>query len=116
MTMSTQNNNNRFFSVKRTITFFFLLLAGTIQVCLAASDPVHVLLLNSYHTSMDWTDGETAGVGEVIQRDGRPVVLHVKHMDTNRLADDTHFDHLRRLFAYKYRNIHLAAILSTVNE
>jgi len=82
----------------------------------SAADKVHVLLLNSYHAGMDWTDGETTGVREVLKHDGRDVLLHIEYMDTKRLADATHFENLRQLLAYKYRNIRLAAIIATDND
>jgi len=101
------------------IALFLLLLVG-VGVCVAEAGPpadkTHVLLLNSYHAGMDWTDGETAGVREVLQSAGRNVLLHIEYMDTKRLADDVHFENLRRLLAHKYRNIRLAAIIATDND
>jgi PAS domain S-box-containing protein len=79
-------------------------------------DKTHVLLLNSYHYGMDWTDGETAGVREVLEKSGRPIELHVEYMDTKRLSDETHFGNLRQMLAYKYRNTRFAAILATDND
>ncbi|MFA6063601.1 MAG: PAS domain S-box protein [Gallionella sp.] len=76
----------------------------------------HVLLLNSYHQGMDWTDGETAGVREVLNQSGRLVDLHVEYMDTKRLNDETHFENLRQMLAYKYRNTQFSAVLATDND
>lgn len=81
-----------------------------------AEQATHVLLLNSYHYGMDWTDGETEGVREVLVRSGRPVELHVEYMDTKRLSDETHFDNLRQLLEHKYRNTQFSAVLATDND
>jgi PAS domain S-box-containing protein len=81
------------------------------------ADPVvHVLLLNSYHAGMDWTDGETAGVREVLAGSGRAVELHVEYMDTKRLSDETHLGNLRQLLEYKYRDTRFSAVLTTDND
>lgn len=79
-------------------------------------EKAHVLLLNSYHYGMDWTDGETSGIRQVLEQSGQPVELHVEHMDTKRLSDETHFGNLRRLLEYKYRHTQFAAILATDND
>jgi PAS domain S-box-containing protein len=94
------------------------LIALSMGMATAASDGEkrHVLLLNSYHFGMDWTDGETAGVQEVLGKSGRPVELHIEYMDTKRLSNETHFDNLRQLLKYKYQNIRFSAILATDND
>lgn len=97
------------------IVLVMLLAAGVVEASPSAVKP-HVLLLNSYHAGMDWTDGETAGVREVLQSAGPDVLLHIEYMDTKRLADDVHFENLRRLLAHKYRNIRLSAIIATDND
>jgi two-component system sensor histidine kinase/response regulator len=97
----------------------FLLLPLLFMGLVAAAsggEKTHVLLLNSYHYGMDWTDGETAGVREVLEKSGRAVELHVEYMDTKRLSDETHFQNLRQLLEYKYRNTRFAAILATDND
>ena len=70
------------------IALFLLLLVG-VGVCVAEAGPpadkTHVLLLNSYHAGMDWTDGETAGVREVLQRDRKSTRLNSSHEDLSRM-------------------------------
>ena len=82
----------------------------------SGGEKTHVLLLNSYHFGMDWTDAETSGVREVLEKNARSVELHVEYMDSKRLADETHFENLRQLLQYKYRNTRFAAILATDND
>lgn len=75
----------------------------------------HVLILNSYHPGMDWTDGQIAGVREGLDRtDG--VQFYIEYMDAKRLTDQVHLDNLRRLFSHKYRTVPLSAIVSTDND
>ncbi|MDD5298149.1 MAG: PAS domain S-box protein [Rhodocyclaceae bacterium] len=79
-------------------------------------ETAHVLLLNSYHYGMDWTDGETVGVREGVEKSGRLIELHVEYMDTKRVSDETHFGNLRQLLEYKYRRTRFAAVVVTDND
>jgi PAS domain S-box-containing protein len=93
-----------------------LLLTGLAVSAAWGQERRQVLLLNSYHQGMDWTDGEVAGIQEVLKGSGAPVELHVEYMDAKRIADDTHTESLRQLLEYKYRDTRLAAILTTDND
>ena len=79
-------------------------------------EKTHVLLLNSYHYGLNWTDDETKGVREILDKSERAIELHVEYMDTKRLADETHFRNLRQLLEYKYRSTKFAAIIVTDND
>lgn len=75
----------------------------------------HVLILNSYHQGMDWTDGQIAGVRESVDR-MEALQFHIEYMDAKRLTDAAHLENLHRLFSHKYRSIRLDAIVSTDND
>lgn len=81
-----------------------------------AEETAHVLLLNSYHNGLDWTDNEISGIREVLAGSPQPIELHYEYMDTKRIADATHFANFRELLAYKYRSTRFAAILTTDND
>ena len=100
----------------RFLSFVALLLFLIVPASLAAGDKAHVLLLNSYHKGLQWTDEETRGVTEVINKSGYPIELHIEYMDTKRLADTTHFDNLSRQFGHKYRHTRFNAIITTDND
>ncbi|MBP6655401.1 MAG: hypothetical protein KA182_11115, partial [Propionivibrio sp.] len=89
-------------------------LAGVFLFRPALGD-THVLILNSYHPGMDWTDGQIAGVREALDRtDG--VQFYIEYMDAKRLTDQLHLDNLHRLLAHKYQAVPLDAIVSTDND
>ena len=89
-------------------------LAGVFLFRPALGD-THVLVLNSYHPGMDWTDGQIAGVREALDRtDG--VQFYIEYMDAKRLTDQLHLDNLHRLLAHKYQAVPLDAIVSTDND
>lgn len=75
----------------------------------------HVLILNSYHQGMDWTDGQIAGVRESVDR-MEALQFHIEYMDAKRLTDAAHLKNLHRLFSHKYRSIRFDAIVSTDND
>ncbi len=101
-------------------SFRFFLLVPLLFVGLISTawgqEKAHVLLLNSYHYGLDWTDDETKGVREVLEKSGRAIELHVEYMDSKRLADEVHFRNLHKLLEYKYRNTRFAAILVADND
>lgn len=93
-----------------------LLLTAMLFATAQAASNKQVLLLNSYHQGMDWTDGEIAGLKSSLDKSDLPVELHIEYMDAKRLVDQTHVDNLRRLYAHKYRSIGLSAIVVTDND
>ncbi len=102
----------------RTFRFLLLILwlfTGLMTDALG-QEKTHVLLLNSYHYGLDWTDSETKGVLDVLDKSGRDIELHVEYMDTKRLEDDVHFSNLRKLLDYKFRNTRFSAILVADND
>ena len=91
-----------------------LFIALALRPTLALAEQ-HVLVLNSYHQGMDWTDGQIAGVRAAIAEPDA-VQFHIEYMDTKRLTDAAHLENLYRLFAHKYRTTRLSAIVSTDND
>jgi diguanylate cyclase (GGDEF)-like protein/PAS domain S-box-containing protein len=97
------------------IILFFIVYFSSPDVVFAAPRQ-QVLVLNSYHFGMGWTDSQIAGVRSELAARGMNPELHVEYMDTKRLNDTMHFDNLRALFAHKYQNTHFDAIVATDND
>ncbi|MEQ1667066.1 MAG: ABC transporter substrate binding protein [Sulfuriferula sp.] len=99
----------------------YLLQLLLLSCCLAATATqaaarAQILVLNSYHAGMDWTESQVAGVSEVLSSQSVPARLHIEYMDAKRFTDTTHFENLRQLFAHKYANTHFDAIVATDND
>ena len=62
--------------------FLLCLLQGGYTPTLDASPRQRVLLLNSYHQGLSWTDGITAAVTQAFE--GEPIELHVEYLDSKR--------------------------------
>jgi len=107
---------NAFFVLSRIARVVLIVYSAMLFVPLRAAATDQVLILNSYHQGMDWTDGEVAGLKSRLDRLNRPVELHIEYMDAKRLMDQTHIDNLRQLFAHKYQSTRLKAIVVTDND
>lgn len=116
-------SNDGFFQIKadqaqlllhlyRLLPVFFLCLISAAW----GQENTHVLLLNSYHNGLDWTDNENAGMRDVLSKNAHPIELHVEYMDTKRLADAAHLVNFREWLETKYSKTHFDAILITDND
>ncbi len=97
------------------LLFISLLFMGPIPAA-SGQEQTHVLLLNSYHLGLSWTDDETSGVRSVLERSGLPIDLHVEYLDTKRLEDKKLIGEVRQLLDFKYRKTKFSAILVTDND
>lgn len=87
-------------------------------LCAEAFPSSAVLILNSYHQGMDWTDGEVAGIREVLGKSGQAgqTEFYVEYMDAKRVANPAQFAKLRQLLVARYASIKLDAIVTTDND
>ncbi len=78
----------------------------------------HVLVLNSYHEGLSWTDGIVKGIESVFKSEagGRDVELYYEYMDTKRYFGERYFQKLYDAYAEKYRKTHFDAVIVTDND
>lgn len=89
-----------------------LLLFGAVIVSqpVGAQDaPARVLVLNSYHHGMEWSDNELDGIQAVLSDD---VDLVIEYMDTKRHVTSTYLDEYTALFTRKYGDDTFDAIIT----
>ena len=60
-----------------------------------ASEPRHVLLLNSYDQRMSWVQDITRAVEETLKPEENGLILHVFNMDSKRYPSEAYFEGLR---------------------
>ncbi len=65
--------------------------------------PQEVLLLNSYHQGLQWTDNVVDGVQAFFSEKHHPVALQIEYLDTKRIDDPAYFDIVFNLFQHKFR-------------
>ncbi len=83
-----------------------------------ASSKKHVLILNSYHKGLSWTDNVVTGIESVLKTDseGRNVELHYEYMDTKRYYGEAYFRKLAETFAEKYRTERFDLVIVSDND
>jgi len=80
-----------------------------------AAGPRHVLVLNSYHQGLSWTDSLMEGIESVLGGDS-DLELHIEYMDTKRLYDEVHLQNLYEVYKYKYSQMRFEVVMVSDNN
>lgn len=80
-----------------------------------AAHPRHVLVLNSYHQGLSWTDSIMEGVESVLGGDS-DLELHIEYMDTKRLYDEVYLRKLYEVYKYKYSQMRFEVVIVSDNN
>ncbi|WP_024955974.1 sensor histidine kinase [Sulfurospirillum arcachonense] len=99
---------------KQLKIFLFTLLLSTSLY--SQNNTTHILLLNSYHQGMTWTDTITNEVIKNFVFPGSIYSLHIEYMDTKRIYNKKYLKSLADFYKKKYKSINLKLILSTDNN
>lgn len=75
-----------------------------------------VLVLNSYHKGLSWTDSIVNGIESVLVAGEKEIVLYFEYMDTKRHYDRKHLDGLNQYFEYKFRDTDFDVIIVSDNN
>ena len=76
----------------------------------------HVLVLNSYHKGLSWTDNIVKGIESLISTEGYDIELYFEYMDTKRYFDNQYFTKLFELYKQKYSKDKFDTIIVTDND
>lgn len=90
------------------------ILLGMASPFLHGTEPVRILLLNSYHKGYLWTDEITRGVEEVFPPG--QVDLHVEYLDTKRFFSPEYFNELSSLLELKHRSSSYDVVILSDNN
>ncbi len=112
-----------------------LILRGTLAVmcllvvvCISPGQPIaaqtstetprkNVLVLNSYHQGLSWSDNIVRGIKSVLDPDTQAVELYLEYMDTKRLVPDAaYYEHLYELYKRKYESVKFDVIIVADND
>ncbi|MDY0020295.1 MAG: PAS domain S-box protein, partial [Anaerolineae bacterium] len=114
-THHTLSPNGHFMSViPRLLLCFFIvsMMAGTAldrHPAVAQPDIKRVLILNSYHPGLSWSDGEMAGVQAALPDN---VELSIEYMDAKRISTPSYWRLLYETYALKYRYVPFDVIIT----
>jgi len=96
------------------------LLLGLIfpSTCPAASsqEQVNILILNSYHQGMKWTDDHVEGIIEKLSTPEQDRQFYVEYLDWKRYPYEEHLADLRNYFRSKYGNNKALDLIITTDD
>jgi PAS domain S-box-containing protein len=72
-----------------------------------------ILYLNSYHNGYAWSDQILEGIRQALDKSAVPYDLQIEYMDTKRFSEQGMAATLERLYAEKYRDTALDAIIAS---
>jgi len=75
-----------------------------------------ILILNSYHKGLSWTDNIVVGIESVLRGEGKDIELYIEYMDTKRYYGEGYFKKLYESYAEKYGKIDFDAVIVSDND
>ncbi|HMK43977.1 MAG TPA: ABC transporter substrate binding protein [Dissulfurispiraceae bacterium] len=82
----------------------------------ASETKKQVLVLNSYHQGLSWTDTIVRGIESVIPPDGRNYEIDVEYMDTKRHLDQAYLRQLALTYKRKYEKSRFDVVIVSDND
>lgn len=74
-----------------------------------------VLVLNSYHSGMTWTDSLIAGIKSILNANTN-IDVYYEFMDTKRNTGPEYITKLYELYKYKFKNKHYDAVITSDDD
>ena len=93
--------------------FFLVLFSISL---LFANDVKHILILNSYHQTLSWSQDVLRAINDVLEPKKNNYILHIENMDTKRAHSKKYINQLKEIYKEKYKNIKLSLILANDNN
>ncbi|MGE4272131.1 MAG: EAL domain-containing protein [Desulfitobacterium sp.] len=78
----------------------------------AVQEPVNILILNSYHQGLQWTDDQTEGILQKLH-DSSKQIVYVEYIDWKRYPTADHLDNLFTNYKAKYEDKKIDMLLTT---
>lgn len=97
----------------------FLLLVFSLSfssLCYAQSEKKQILILNSYHHGLSWTDNIVKGIKEALKPFEKDIEYYIEYMDTKRFSAPQYEDRILSLLRNKYRNFKFHVIFVSDND
>ena len=93
--------------------FFIILFSFSL---LFANQIKHILILNSYHQTLNWSQDVLRAVYDVLQPEKNGYIFHMENMDTKRAHSKKYISQLKEIYKEKYKNIKFSLILANDNN
>lgn len=106
-----KNYKSIFFGFLLTI---FLLIISIQNLNVYSEDAPHnVLVLNSYHTGLSWTDAETEGILDILEQYDDSCTVFVEYMDWKNHPSEENLKNVYNNLKHKYSNKKIDVVITT---
>ncbi len=99
----------------KKILFLLFLLVLTAKTLLSA-EKNNILILNSYHKGLQWTDEIVEGIISGLDEYNQNSEIFVEYLDSKRFYDSTYQKNIYNLYERKYKNIKFDVIVSSDDD
>ena len=107
--------NKRILTVRLLLCFLFIF--SFLGISGADEGPKkHVLVLNSYHKGLSWTDNIVKAVESVLQPEAHNIEINYEYMDTKRYSSKAYLKQVYELYKTKYSKQHFDVIIVSDND
>ncbi|MGE5678230.1 MAG: ABC transporter substrate-binding protein, partial [Pseudomonadota bacterium] len=90
-----------------------LLLPAFLFITDADSENADILIINSYHEGLQWTDNQMEGIMESLNISGLGTIIYVEYLDWKRNPTDENLSHLYEYLKFKYSKKNIDIIITT---
>lgn len=75
-----------------------------------------ILILNSYHKGLSWTDNIVSGIHEALKTQDAEIEYYIEYMDTKRYYGEKYFEKLHELYFRKYAKERFDVVIAADND
>ena len=94
------------------MTLFLISRVSTVSAA-EQEDIKNVLILNSYHQGLSWTNDQTVGMMEVLKKSNNNIDVLVEYMDWKNNPSDVNLSLLHNYYKFKYANKKIDLVMAT---
>lgn len=100
----------------RNFLIFIFLLFFCVSAHAQTQEKKKILILNSYHHGLSWTDNILKGIKESLSSVEKNIDYYIEYMDTKRFYGDRYFEKIFNLIKQKYGRIKFDLIIVSDND
>ncbi len=97
--------------LRATVVFYILIFLPTASS--GSIDPKKVLVLNSYHEGLPWTDTIVSGINSAMKSSFPDLQIYYEYLDMKRFHDRIHIQNLYALLQHKYKDTRFDVVISS---
>ena len=95
------------------VLFLVIAIFSAPESTAADSRMKNILILNSYHHGLSWTDQEVDGILSVLKQADERFNISIEYMDWKSFASQNNLDQLKERYRFKYSNMDIDMIITT---